>query len=574
MAHSMEECGICAFSYDKRSHKKVSCPHETCKNEMCLTCFEKILLDSGASPQCLFCKKDLFFSFIVKTISAKSLKKFMDNRGDMYLERAKSYLPFLQNDADQILRSRRTKERIQFYDEELRKITFEIDMIKIDLDKKYKIVVTSTRSPFSIKSNIFKAEKTVHTPLQRLYNNNSIICDACDGYAVYKCNDCAVKLCTNCIKFILVCSDKKCFGCSKSITLEQIQKLGVSYYNKFFKPKTPKHLEYSELKAQALEKINEKIALFNRFMEICVDIEHVRFEGMEMPNYQESSHREEKPKERKEFIKKCPDAECRGFLSSAWKCGLCHSNFCVECHGKKHEGEKHECDEDEKATIKVLKEESKPCPSCNMPISRIDGCSQVWTPCCKIAFDWNTGKIDNGRIHSPEYYAYMRRTLGGVPREKEDDHCNENANLGLIYNRFGVPNIQRFNIDVFWQLKEHANFLATQLPLETEAILRHDDLGVKYLISEITEKDWKSTLLRREKKREKDVKIREVLNTFTVVMNDLLVDMTYGKNSAEERCEDFCVKARKLIEYTNLETQKINNVFGSVEKRYFLNLRV
>ena len=32
--------------------------------------------------------------------------------------------------------------------------------------------------------------------------------------------------------------------------------------------------------------------------------------------------------ERKAFIKRCPADDCRGFLSSQWKCGLCE-NICL-----------------------------------------------------------------------------------------------------------------------------------------------------------------------------------------------------------------------------------------------------
>ena len=32
------------------------------------------------------------------------------------------------------------------------------------------------------------------------------------------------------------------------------------------------------------------------------------------------------------FIKKCGVDECKGFLSSQWKCGLCETHSCNECH--------------------------------------------------------------------------------------------------------------------------------------------------------------------------------------------------------------------------------------------------
>jgi hypothetical protein len=35
--------------------------------------------------------------------------------------------------------------------------------------------------------------------------------------------------------------------------------------------------------------------------------------------------------ERAKFIMKCPDGECRGFLSTAYKCGTCQMWACPEC---------------------------------------------------------------------------------------------------------------------------------------------------------------------------------------------------------------------------------------------------
>ena len=36
--------------------------------------------------------------------------------------------------------------------------------------------------------------------------------------------------------------------------------------------------------------------------------------------------------ERLTFIKACSDPNCRGFLSSQWKCGICEKWACSECH--------------------------------------------------------------------------------------------------------------------------------------------------------------------------------------------------------------------------------------------------
>lgn len=89
---------------------------------------------------------------------------------------------------------------------------------------------------------------------------------------------------------------------------------------------------------------------------------------------------QEEKKERKKFIMRCPDEECRGFLSQAWKCGTCEKYACSQCMVIKTErnDENHICDPDMVATVKMIKSETKPCPKCAVPIYKIDGCSQMW----------------------------------------------------------------------------------------------------------------------------------------------------------------------------------------------------
>ena len=84
----------------------------------------------------------------------------------------------------------------------------------------------------------------------------------------------------------------------------------------------------------------------------------------------------------REFIMKCPADECRGFLSSAWKCGTCQKHFCNDCHAEKsgQKDETHVCNEDAKSTAAMIQKETKPCPKCGIRISKIDGCFAKDTP--------------------------------------------------------------------------------------------------------------------------------------------------------------------------------------------------
>lgn len=80
--------------------------------------------------------------------------------------------------------------------------------------------------------------------------------------------------------------------------------------------------------------------------------------------------------ERAKFIMKCPDGECRGFLSTAYKCGTCQMWACPDClviKGKDKDAE-HTCDPGQKESVALIVKESRPCPKCGERISKVDGC--------------------------------------------------------------------------------------------------------------------------------------------------------------------------------------------------------
>ena len=129
---------------------------------------------------------------------------------------------------------------------------------------------------------------------------------------------------------------------------------------------------------------------------------------------------------KREFIKKCSDPECRGFLSTRWKCGMCHKSTCSECHELKSDDGLHTCNPDTIATAKLLSMDTKACPKCQTNIYKIDGCDQMWCTQCHTAFSWVTGAIET-KIHNPHYYAW-KRLNGGVDREPGDVVCGNEMN--------------------------------------------------------------------------------------------------------------------------------------------------
>ena len=86
--------------------------------------------------------------------------------------------------------------------------------------------------------------------------------------------------------------------------------------------------------------------------------------------------------ERAAFVRACPDEDCRGFLSSQWKCGICEKWACPDCHlikGYTRDAE-HTCNPDDVATAQLLANDTKPCPKCATGIFKIDGCFSENTP--------------------------------------------------------------------------------------------------------------------------------------------------------------------------------------------------
>jgi hypothetical protein len=90
------------------------------------------------------------------------------------------------------------------------------------------------------------------------------------------------------------------------------------------------------------------------------------------------------------FKRPCPNFECKGyvdFLSSnlnkdnsqlkdigQLNCAVCHKKFCGRCREEINKNSNHKCDESVVKTLKLLDQDTKPCPSCKVPVYKISGC--------------------------------------------------------------------------------------------------------------------------------------------------------------------------------------------------------
>lgn len=118
----------------------------------------------------------------------------------------------------------------------------------------------------------------------------------------------------------------------------------------------------------------------------------------------------------RKFVMPCQNTGCRGMLSTQYKCEICAKHTCSKCFVV-IDGETHECKQEDIDSVEELRKNTRPCPNCGVRISKIDGCDQMWCVECKTAFSWNKGTIEQGIVHNPHYYQWMRER-GTVPDQQ------------------------------------------------------------------------------------------------------------------------------------------------------------
>lgn len=271
-------------------------------------------------------------------------------------------------------------------------------------------------------------------------------------------------------------------------------------------------------------------------------------------------------REVRQFIMKCPAEECRGFLSSGWKCGTCQKSFCSECHVEKasQRDEDHTCNPDAKATAAMIKQETKPCPKCGIRISKIDGCDQMWCTSCQTTFSWNSGQIlQNTVVHNPHYYEYLRqRNNGVVPREAGDVPCGGLPNAYTFTREvMALPGLDHLKktelLDIVRCLSDIQYVRLPQYPLRQPAEVNRD-VDIQYLMKEIDETQWGTHLEQIESKGEQKKEIGLILQTLLHVGSEKLTQL---ENAVRSFPRAQTVEQRAAILFLAESTLKeMNNV--------------
>lgn len=274
---------------------------------------------------------------------------------------------------------------------------------------------------------------------------------------------------------------------------------------------------------------------------------------------------------KKQFIRACPANDCRGFLSTAWKCGMCDVWVCPDCHeviGKDKTAD-HTCDPGNLETARLLEKDTKPCPKCASMIFKIVGCDQMYCTQCHTPFSWKTGQVETGRIHNPHYYEYQRQINNGqAPREVGDVRCGGMPDVRVIQTKlttiYGKVSVNYERLDMVCRL--HAHIEIVEMPrFRVNAVQDNRDLRIQYLLKDIDEDAFKRTLQQREKTNSKKGEITMVLQMFLDTSADIMrgfVDNAKTQFDAQKTTDEM----HALRQYTQTCLDKIGKRYKCVSK--------
>ena len=472
--------------------------------------------------------------------------------------------------------------------------------------------------------------------LTNITNQECVIC--ADTYTSHKrkkigCGFCSFECCIECVKTYLLTQTAlpHCMSCKNQWDdAECDDKLGNFMHGKY-----RIHRKFMLFEGERA-KIPETMTAVENYLNVNKWSEKVREKDKEieilsvqMSKLRKARHKliteieivkkggDIKEKDKKVFIRACPQNDCNGFLSSQWKCAVCKINVCSECYEIKEE-EEHACDENILATAKVLKKDSKACPGCSAMIFKISGCDQMWCTQCHIAFSWKSGKRVNGGVHNPHYYQWARENggavrqpgaagpCGGLPafhyyigkirnynntyseflRQSkffsEMDRRNNSSNFiewnrftEMLWNEHYLQMILTYLLDRVFILHESVtHFIHHEINRLREACQRQVDnklLRIQYITKEKDEKTIKTTLLRRDNLFKKKNAMLQIYELAGQVFTESIVSTT--QNPCASNIYEQIIKCEKLRQYCNKELVKVSKIYKQSVKYIQMNGR-
>lgn len=404
-------------------------------------------------------------------------------------------------------------------------------------------------------------------------------------------DDCKYDACKSCVRQYLLSttSDPHCMNCKKAWSQKFIlENTNKAFYDNDYRKHRKKLLLETEL-----SKMPETMPAVERISKIKEEETHITKLNAQISEFRKAIAEIEKEKsvhsramlrlksgkevkdERRAFVMPCPSNDCRGYLSTQYKCDLCKLYTCPDCneiigHNKTDE---HTCNEDSKKSAELIKKDTKPCPTCGTRIFKISGCDQMWCTECQVGFSWTTGKIATGVIHNPHFYQHQRAQNGGgaAPRNPGDVLCG-----GLCtFNTLRVNILNRYpDFKGRQEFTDCHRFVAhityhelVNCREKVRTLSNHEDLRVQYLMKEKTKEELSSAVFRQDNTRRKYMEMLHIYELLSVVAIEgfrTLCDSGSVNPAFLREANKFMRDYKALCKYCNEQLAEISAVFSNV----------
>lgn len=412
------------------------------------------------------------------------------------------------------------------------------------------------------------------------------------------CNYCNFECCKHCVQtYLLNEVTENCMNCRKALSIDFLyDNLNKSYINNIYRHHKKDllfEIEKSKMPStiQLVERRNNLKLIKEKMCETTLKIKVLK-EELRLLRLQEYDHLfiGEHKIEKREFRFPCPGENCKGFMNSKWKCGICLKKACNKCREIYKDDEtieNHICNEDLVKSVELMKKENKLCPKCAIPIYKISGCDQMWCTQCQIAFSWKTGRIVNGPIHNPHYYQaqqLLNNGNGNNMRNPGDIVCGGLINnwefrrflrnINLLEKEFNTlnPNNIKENDNSIKLIREifknvhrgttHNFATLDNMRNEVRTLLNNDELRIRYMTNEITEEAFKRNVMTKYKKQQKTKKLLDIFEMYNTIIietinsfyNDLNSKIIRNKIICDQKIiKDYYDRIIKITHYTNKE---------------------
>ena len=281
---------------------------------------------------------------------------------------------------------------------------------------------------------------------------------------------------------------------------------------------------------------------------------------------------EEEAKQRRTFTRKCTSEGCHGWLSSAWKCGLCDNYTCHDCYaikGKIHDAD-HTCNKDDLETAKLIRASSKPCPKCGEAIEKSEGCDMMFCTTCHTPFSWKTLQIiTRGSVHNPHYFEWRNRVGAGAAggaHAAEPLPCGGMPTDNFMFKKVGqsadyvLSATTREAIGRRFRVTSHIeNVVAPDYANHTE-VQNTEQYRIKYLLNQMTKEQIESILQKQETTRERHKAIRDVLDTYLVAAAEQF--RIVAENTTEEAARTVNANLDQLRDFINETLRNVHKYYG------------